>query len=838
MSKTNETEYISNEKAKKIKYLLVGLIFFSSVFLSIYTQEQNNENEREEFKLISQQVTLLINDRMDYYTQLLLGGVGLFSGSDEVTREDWKRFSEIQHLDSKFLGIQGVGYAEVIKPEELQTHIQSIQAQGFPHYSVKPKGERELYTSIVYIEPFDERNIRAFGYDMYSQQTRHDAMKKAIESGMPSLSGKVRLLQENGVDEQAGFLLYTPVYKKEMPLETPTQRYEAIEGVVYSAFRAKNLFVNIAGNMTQKVGVEIFDGDSTQEDDLLIRTFKKEKLTQDPIHYQESIDVGNHIWTLRFTATESKTITLNEASPWIILVSGGLLSTLLFLFLNNLLQMESKQKRYLDELKALSFRKTLALKAGVIGIWEWEFETNTLLWDEHMYEIYGFTNDPNGVSPYTHWSDSLDERDKARTEKEIKIAVETNQEFNSKFWIVTPNGERKYIHSVGLNELDSKGKALRMVGTNIDITEQKLVELQLSNEQEAILQVKTAGFFHLKDRTLLWTNATAEEMLGYNRGELQGKDTKIIYENEESYLKYGEDIAKAIANNETFSDEIVAIKKDGTKMTLLSSISKLKGSSNEAMGVVMDITHQKQLEQNLQEEVEKKTEENFKQFQVLQEQSKLASMGEMIGAIAHQWRQPLNEISIRIQKIKYKFASDKIDEEYINDFVEKNKKTIDFMSKTIDDFRNFFRIDKEKKEFNIKEAIEEIINIQTAQLKNHHIEIGLSGQESFFVGYKSEFQQVIMNLVSNAKDAFISNQIPEPKILIKLDKKSIIIQDNAGGIDEDIIERIFEPYFTTKEQGEGTGMGLYMSKMIIEENMSGKLEAKNRANGIEISISL
>ena len=233
----------------------------------------------------------------------------------------------------------------------------------------------------------------------------------------------------------------------------------------------------------------------------------------------------------------------------------------------------------------------------------------------------------------------------------------------------------------------------------------------------------------------------------------------------------------------------------------------------------------------LQEEVEKKTQENFKQFQILQNQSKLAAMGEMIGAIAHQWRQPLNEITIRIQSLKYDYIDGVIDETFIKEFIEKNKITINFMSKTIDDFRNFFRIDKEKSLFSIKDAIKDTLNIQAAQLKNHNIEIDIKGEDFNLDGFKMEFQHVIMNLLANAKDVFVEKRTTLPKIEIILEKNKISIKDNAGGIPIEIISRIFEPYFTTKEQGKGTGLGLYLSKMIIEENMHGKINSENYENG-------
>ncbi len=231
----------------------------------------------------------------------------------------------------------------------------------------------------------------------------------------------------------------------------------------------------------------------------------------------------------------------------------------------------------------------------------------------------------------------------------------------------------------------------------------------------------------------------------------------------------------------------------------------------------------------------KQERENLKQRDMLQQQSKMAMMGEMIGSIAHQWRQPLNELSINIQTLEYDYDDNLVDREFIEKFIDKNQKTINFMSKTIDDFRNFFKIDKEKREFNVKESIEETISLLGAQLKNSDINVKIEGKDFKIKSFKSEFQQVILNILNNAKDILLENNIVDKEIKIELDKK-IVIKDNGGGIPENIINRIFEPYFTTKEPGKGTGIGLYMSKMIIENNMNGKISAKNIKNGVEFII--
>ena len=239
-----------------------------------------------------------------------------------------------------------------------------------------------------------------------------------------------------------------------------------------------------------------------------------------------------------------------------------------------------------------------------------------------------------------------------------------------------------------------------------------------------------------------------------------------------------------------------------------------------------------ELERRIREEVEKSREKD----KILFQQAKLASLGEMLGNISHQWRQPLMEINSIFLPIEGKIIlGKKVDNNEIIQAIEKLNSITKFMSDTIYDFRDFFSNNKEKNRFNILEQINSVVNIVSAGLKAHSIrlDIILKKNPELF-GYKNEFSQVLINLINNAKDELISRKIKDPyiKITIFEEKNNIVvtIEDNAGGIKVSPIETIFEPFFTYQKHN-GSGIGLFMSKLIIEKNMEGKLKASNKDDG-------
>jgi len=248
------------------------------------------------------------------------------------------------------------------------------------------------------------------------------------------------------------------------------------------------------------------------------------------------------------------------------------------------------------------------------------------------------------------------------------------------------------------------------------------------------------------------------------------------------------------------------------------------------------------LNQSLEEKIEKEVEKNRVQNQQLIEQSRLAQMGEMIAMIAHQWRQPLSAISATSATISIQAQLNTLNNKNANELAKSISSASQHLSKTIDDFRNFFNVNKEKELSSLKEIVEDTLNIMEASIVNKNINIEISSLcEKQFKTFPNEVKQVLLNILKNAQDALIDKKITNPKITISTfcdEKQRLVIDDNAGGIPQDIIHKIFDPYFSTKLQKDGTGLGLYMSKTIIEDHCEGKLQVENSENGAVFTIEI
>ena len=311
---------------------------------------------------------------------------------------------------------------------------------------------------------------------------------------------------------------------------------------------------------------------------------------------------------------------------------------------------------------------------------------------------------------------------------------------------------------------------------------------------------------------------------------------------------YIDDIEQSIFENKQLLEK--RINKYIRQVFLLSSIIILitgivsfliSRKTNRAFTSYKNNVQKKELElqdinKNLEKRVTTAINEAKKKDRAMLHQSRLARMGTMLSMIAHQWRQPLSEISGIFMELETANKFKKLDDQLLNESIQESNKIIQYMSHTIDDFRNFFKPDKEKVRFYVDDACNEAISLAGASIKSYQIDLYKKVKCNAIInGYEREFAQVMLNLLSNAKDVLNQRKIQNPRIDVVIDVKDknviVTVQDNAGGVDNKHLDLIFEPYFTTKESSKGTGLGLYMSKMIIEKNMNGELTVENTTIG-------
>jgi len=359
-------------------------------------------------------------------------------------------------------------------------------------------------------------------------------------------------------------------------------------------------------------------------------------------------------------------------------------------------------------------------------------------------------------------------------------------------------------------------KLLKEYKENVILNEEKYQLLfNYSNDAFIISELEN------NSASIISCNQTALEVTLYTEEQLLDKD----------FFSMFEDI------------ELEELKKDKSlfkTVKLKTKNGKIK--TIELNVIVYDYENKELLFASLRDITErtKLIEEKSKQDNMLIQKSKMAAMGEMIGNIAHQWRQPLAQVSGLFFDIESAYDYKELDKKYLSQRVDEANDLLEYMSKTIDDFRNFFNPNSKIEDFFVSVALSNAVNIINSTLKFHNIELEVDCSETFHVnGYKNEYSQAIVNILSNAKDILVERQINNPKIKVynkMVDgKETLFIEDNAGGIEEDILNRIFEPYFTTKRD-YGTGIGLYMTKLIIEEKMKGSISVENSKNGAVFAI--
>jgi PAS domain S-box-containing protein len=434
-----------------------------------------------------------------------------------------------------------------------------------------------------------------------------------------------------------------------------------------------------------------------------------------------------------------------------------------------------------------------------------------------------------------------------------------------------PNGESLIFEVIKVPIFDENKNKTGLLIIGRDITARKKIEKDLRKMEIVVEQSPVSILIINKDAKIEYVNSKYCETRGISKEELLNKHPDFLI-SESISDKEKMRIKETISQGKIWTGEVPNKNKKGELYWENIIISSIHNENNEVSHFVIikeDITKRKMLElelkkanENLKAQIKQELEKIRMQEVIIQQQKRFADMGQMINAIAHQWRQPLNNISLIMQIIKKIYDGEDYDMD-INDLFEQHTNIVRFMSNTIDDFRNYFSVKKDKCEFVITKEILNTIALLKAQLQNNKINLEIFYRslqhkdfipiendneydfKDIFYGLAGEFRQVILNIINNAKDAILEkrkNGWNKGEIKIFIDTKEseieIIIFNSGDPIPENTINRIFDPYYTTKDKDKGTGIGLYMSKTIIENEMKGSIFVKNLKNGVEFHIIL
>lgn len=845
---------------------LFFLVFTFFAFWEVY--QRVNERNENLFHYRVGRASSAIEKRMEDYIQILRGGQGLYQVKDTISRDDWKEYVSAIEVEQNYPGIQGLGYTLFLPGEKMDSFEMVVRRREYPFFQVWPQGKNKkpFYSSILYLEPLDARNLRALGYDMYSDSVRRVAMERARDTGQPALSGMVKLVQETKTRVQKGFLLYLPVYRKNSPPTSVEERRKAIKGFVFSPFRVNDLLRGVLGPRFSDLDIEIYEGAGIGEEKLLfdndsIRSY--ENRLNWPLQELKSVQIGGHIWNIHFAAQPDFG---NEISfPWFILGGGIIISGLLFVIMYSIANV--RQSIYLNEV--ITDNATAAL--FILDVKDYCTFMNPaaeILTGYSLDEIQSSTLHkqlhhcrPDG-SPYPAEDCPI-----------IKTLASRSSLINHEDVFFRKDGQPIQV-SINARPIHEKGLVVAYLMEVRDITRHKEAETSLKQkninlktlnhigqnlsaelELEKLLQVVTdsatqltgaefgAFFYHrqedqLGEGKLFTVSGLSTELFEQfplpRQTQVFGKTVRgsgIIRSN---------DIRKDPRfEGVTTTDALVE-----KPLRVLSYLSVPVTSRSGAVIGGLFFGHSKPavFDENAEEMVKGIASQaavaidNSRLFETIHAQNKELirtnnDLDNFVYTASHDLKAPVLNIEGLVNALKKAYEASNTHQvnqiiELISLSVVKFKETIEALTEVSKINKN---LDEELDVVHINEMLEDIsFSIQDSiKASGARIQTDLKCNELYFS--RANMRSILLNLLTNA----IKYRSPERPPLIKLccrkegGKVILEISDNGMGIPEKQLEKVFMMFKRYHSHIEGTGVGLYLVKRIVENN-GGSIKVESR----------
>ncbi|QKF83286.1 PAS domain-containing sensor histidine kinase [Halarcobacter ebronensis] len=610
-------------------------------------------------------------------------------------------------------------------------------------------------------------------------------------------------------------------------------------------------------NKGQKLDAKyILEKDRLNSSNVILKKYRQKEIQEESVNTYNFIKY-NFLVSIKSNFLASKSVDIEHEYNSKLSISIAIISLIaLFLvvasslfakFINKIIyrynkRLETKNIMY----KKWKERYELAIIASNDGLWDIDLKSNHIYFSKKWLDMFGYKD--GDINKLDEWFDLIHKDDVLEVRRKFENHLNgITEHFICEYRIRNKANKYKWILVRGKAFYDANHKRMLMMSMDIEQRKKLTKELQYV---DLLVEYGRIVIFKCKNDEELTIEYISKSInsYGYIPDDFERRRVKyfdFVYEEDTKVLL--EDLKSAMKNDDKSFTKIHRVKdKNGEIRWVFNRTIFLKddfGNVTHLYGYISDITQMKLTEEQLKEKINEEVEKNTQKDRILVHQSKLAAMGEMLGNIAHQWRQPLNNINLLVHFIRDSYGT--LSKEHIDEVVKDAKLQIEYMSQTIDDFRNFYQPNKDKIRFYLKESIEDCAKIIETQLEKSKLSLKIKGDKVSLFNYKNEFQQVILNILNNANDAAIIKKKTKefsPWINVDIEKNrdsvEIKISNNCGEIPENIIDRIFEPYFTTKFETQGTGIGLYMAKTIIEKNMLGEILVKNINGGVMFIIVL
>ncbi len=806
---------------------------------------QAMRNAEQQFELHVRDVVYSIEERLRQHEQILLGGEGLFAASVSVDRAEWRTYVERLHLDRNYPGIQGVGFVQIIKPADLQAHIAAIRAEGFPDYTIHPAGERSLYTSTVYLEPFSGRNLAAFGYDMMSEATRAQAMRMAAESGKTTISGKVKLVQETHGKEQAGFLMYLPVYRTHRPPATPEEGWRSLQGFVYSPYRVDDLMAGILGDRVLMLDFVIFDGEGETDAARMFVSASEQAAgahTAPPeMSALRTIQAYGHTWTVRLHSRPEFEAGFRSPLNTVILALGGGISVLLFILVSFLIsrreRAEEMAQRMTEDIRASEekLRQSEArIHAIVDGADHLMISTDTeggiQLFNRAAEHYLGYRAE-EVIGKFTpmlfHDPDEVSRRAQELTAAGMPVepgfevfTARARNDANgetSEWTYVRKDGSRFPVSLTVTALRDGRGGINGFLGIATDITERKHAESEWRKLSRAVEESPVSVVITDADGNIEYANARFSEVTGYAIDEVIGCNPRILQSGLTPVEVY-QSLWQTILGGSQWRGKLQNRKKNGElfwEEIYISAIRDRDGKTTNFVAVKEDITERIKIER---------------------------MKNEFISTVSHELRTPLTSIRGALALI----AGGVVGElpAAAKPLVEIAHKNSERLILLVNDILDMEKIEAGKMEFDMQPVklmplLEQALDGNHAYAEQYQVSYELerelpSDLSGAMISVDSNrMMQVLANLLSNAAKYSPAGG----KVLVAVERIDqrirVAVKDNGPGIPDEFKGQIFQKFAQadssdTRNKG-GTGLGLSITKAIVEQ-MGGSIGFDSQPN--------